>query len=381
MPETRWVAVALMVDQPYPINQETYAGVLRFAEEHPHWRIVVDEQPWEHSGTEPAHFDGVIARGYGKSHFKLEQIGIPMVNTRFAHDRPTTSGVFIDAQQCGELAADHLIDRGFQRLAFLVDPDFLQAVAVCKAFVQQAEERGRTCTPGYIDRGTKNLSGYWLAAKNGIRPLLARLKAPVGVLCANAWMARLTVTLADELGWHVPQDVAIISMENLTTILEHRPQITSIDMSYEQIGYEAAAMLDRMMDGTQTQPQQIYVPPEQIITRASTDYFAVEDEVVAATLRYISEHLDQKLTLDRLAELVIVSPRSLQRRFESALNRPISDEIRRLRLEAAKRLLRDHEMQVGQIARQVGFNTSVTIYNVFQRELGMSPSEYRQKYS
>jgi len=380
MADTRRVAIALKINQPFPANQEIYAGVQRFARKHSHWKCVIHEQAVELAEREPGSFDGIIARGGGGRRASW-QSDVPLVNTRYAApgDRPDVSSVYIDTQQCGELVAGHLIDRGFQRLAYMVDADLGQADAICKAFADEAEERGRSCSRGYIDTGAQGTHNYWLAARNGLEPFLRSLEPPVAILFAIPWMARLAVTLSEDLGWRVPQDVALICLDNVTTILEHAPEITSIDLNYEQVGYEAAAMLERLMDGRQTEPRQIYVPPRGIIPRESTDHFASEDEVVAATLRFISEHLNQKLTVDRLADHVCVSPRSLQRRFEAALSRPISDEIRRLRLEAAKRLLRDDRMQIGQIARQVGFNSSVTINYVFHRETGMSPSAYRKR--
>jgi len=76
---------------------------------------------------------------------------------------------------------------------------------------------------------------------------------------------------------------------------------------------------------------------------------------------------------------VAVSPRSLQRRFKAVLGRPVSDEIRRLRVTMAQRLLAEKEMQVAEIARATGFSSPAILYQVFQRELGMPPGAYREQ--
>jgi len=379
MAKTRRIALALRIDLPQPVNQETYAGVQRYARERRNWKCEIAEWPLAEGLDQSLQFDGIISRNTGLTSSEDLRINIPYVNTRFGHDQPGVSGVYIDAQRAGELIADHLIDRGFQRLAYLVDRDYRQADAICHAFAEACEQRGHTCTRQNFNTSARNRRDFWQAARSRLEPLFDMLEPPVGMLIAFPWMTRLAITFAEDRGWHVPQEVALVSLDNIPTVLDHPPQITSIDLNYEQVGYEAAAMLDRMMDGEQAEPQQIYVPPKGLIKRASTDYFAVEDEVVAAALRYISANLRHNLTVERLADHVAVSPRSLQLRFEAALNRPVSGEVRRLRLEAAKRLLRDESLQISQIARQVGFNSPVTINNIFHRELGMSPREYRKQ--
>ena len=379
MAEMLRIGLALRIDLPFPLNQETYAGVQRYAHEKGNWKCEIAERPLAEGLHHALPFDGIISRETGLKPNEKLRTNIPFVNTRFGHDQPDISGVYIDTQQAGELIADHLINRGFQRLAYLVDRDYRQADAVCQAFADECEERGRTCTRQNFDTGNRSVGDFWQSARRCLEPLFDALEPPVGILFAFPWMTRLALTLAENRGWHVPKEVALVSLDNIPTILNHPPQITSIDLNYEQVGYEAAAMLDRIIDGEQTEPRQIYVSPKGMITRESTDYFAVEDEVVAAALRFISANLRHKLTVDLLADHVAVSPRSLQLRFQAALNRPISDEVRRLRLEAAKRLLRDQRLQISQIARQVGFNSSVTINNIFHRELGMSPSAYRKQ--
>ncbi len=70
---------------------------------------------------------------------------------------------------------------------------------------------------------------------------------------------------------------------------------------------------------------------------------------------------------------------TLQRRFRKYLNRPIATEIRRVRLERAKRELAQGTRSMAQIARDVGFGDPMRMYEVFRRELGITPSQYRRE--
>lgn len=114
-----------------------------------------------------------------------------------------------------------------------------------------------------------------------------------------------------------------------------------------------------------------------MIARESTDYFAVEDQVVSGAMRFIAANLEHPLRLEHIANEVAVSPRLLQLRFQSALGRGVSAEIRRLRLERVKRLLADPDRPIAAIATQAGFTSPAMLSQVFRRELGTSPSAYR----
>jgi len=64
---------------------------------------------------------------------------------------------------------------------------------------------------------------------------------------------------------------------------------------------------------------------------------------------------------------------------EAALVRSLSEEIRRLRLEAAKRMLREGDRPIAEIALQAGFSNAIRLNEVFRRELKTTPGAYRQQ--
>ncbi len=71
--------------------------------------------------------------------------------------------------------------------------------------------------------------------------------------------------------------------------------------------------------------------------------------------------------------------RTLQRHFQKNLGRPIAAEIRRARLERAKRELAQTGRSIKDISRDVGFGPPMRMYEIFVRELGLTPSEYRRQ--
>ena len=82
---------------------------------------------------------------------------------------------------------------------------------------------------------------------------------------------------------------------------------------------------------------------------------------------------------DDVSRAVDAETRTLQLRFRRVLNRPIATEIRRVRIERAKRELTQSDRRLADIARDVGFGKAIRMCDVFRRELSVTPSEYREQ--
>ena len=76
---------------------------------------------------------------------------------------------------------------------------------------------------------------------------------------------------------------------------------------------------------------------------------------------------------------VAVSTSTLQNRFQHILGRGIATQIRQIRLDRAKREIAQSKRPLAEIARDVGFGNRLCMYDVFRRELGMTPSAYRKQ--
>jgi transcriptional regulator GlxA family with amidase domain len=116
-----------------------------------------------------------------------------------------------------------------------------------------------------------------------------------------------------------------------------------------------------------------------VVVRESTDFFAVDDALVAAALEFIAAQSHLPIKMDDVARAVATEPRTLQRRFQKYLNRPIATEIRRVRIERAKRELVQTDRSITSISRDVGFGPPMRMYEVFCRELGVTPTQYRRQ--
>ena len=383
MTEQRRVAIAVDISMPHPHHQGVDAGTHLYAKEHAAWECVIDEHPGitlRKHGKGPLPYDGVLARATPELADQLDRVGVPLVNVWYQNDQPGLPGVYVDPVKLGELAAEHLMERGFRRLGCLINPDRLYAAMMGRGFESAVKQEGAQCLFHEHEAGNYRDPAYWAGFQQTLNDWLDQFTAPFALFMEAPQDVRIAITLCAARGWRVPQDVAILSQSNIRAVVEHPPpQISSFDLNYERIGYEAAALLDRMMGGEPPPNRPILLPPKGVIARETTDYFAVEDTTVADALRYISAHLSEPLSVDRIAMELAISPRNLQMRFDAALGRSISDEIRRLRLAVAKRLLGDEDFQIGEVSKISGFGQQSYLTQVFRRELGVTPSAYRKQ--
>ena len=378
--KTRHIAIAMEIEEPYPHHQEVFAGVQRYAQEHPDWQCEIDQHPTyslRDRGMGADRYQGVIARAWPELHNRLKRLGVPLVNVKYQAHQPGMTGVYLDPVAIGHVAADHLLKRGFKRIAYMYDPDERLPAAMHDAFRERVLEEEREYSEVTLEGGDATDRKYYIKIEKTLERLINSLKPPVAICFHRPFNARLAIQICRAKGLHVPSDVSIMTYQDLRPVVEIPPQITSIDDNYEKIGYEAAAMLDRMMDG-QPEGEVLFVPPRGIHARESTDYYAVEDPLVADALRYISANLSQKLVADDIAYEFAVSVSTLQKRFAKALGRGMGEETLRLRMSAVKVMLAEPEYTVAQIAEQTGFASAAVLNNAFKREFGMTPGAYRK---
>jgi LacI family transcriptional regulator len=114
-----------------------------------------------------------------------------------------------------------------------------------------------------------------------------------------------------------------------------------------------------------------------MVVRESTDFYAARDEVVAQSQAFIAANCHRPISVMDVAEKASVSVRTLQDRFSKVLGRKVTEEIRRVRIEKAKRELAGSERSIHEIAVRTGFSSNGRLGEAFRRNVGISPSEYR----
>ncbi len=401
MPSPRRVALSLDIQLLYKNHTEVFAGVQRYADE-AGWGTIIDNWPEETLGRSPRGqpaFHGVIARVTAHRLGLIDvaaKFGVPVVNVQL--DSPACDrlpGVFPDFREIGRLQAEHLLARGVRNFAFMAIGGRRTEVLQFDAFKATVEAAGHAVTHLSMPELWDDALADHRQARTSIEHWMNAWQRPIGVASATDDVLRFLAQFSRERGWRVPEDVALIGSRNEEHLCERpRPGISSVEIGYDRIGYEAARMLDRMMGEARKQqakgarrskqapsakPEHVILPPVGVVGRESTDSLVTDDPLVAEAQAFILDQCHTVLDVADVAEKVSVSAKTLQNHFVAALQRTVAEEIRRVRVEKAKRDLAGSDLSVHEIAKRAGFTSNARLCEVFQREVGISPSEYRQQ--
>jgi LacI family transcriptional regulator len=382
---TKQFRVAIKLDLVWPLKRHAgiFAGTQKFAEEHG-WHSIIDEFAHDtltqHRDNSPP-YDGVIARANRQLVERASKRKVPLVNVWASYPtRDVIPGVFPDFTMSGRLCAEHLLARGFRNFATLSFPKNLGEADTVREFKRLIGEAGFSTNSASVPQNPHKSLVNWQKTERVIEKWMENWSPPIGVYVGREEVGRMVVQACEERGLRVPDDVAIIAGQNEEVLCEHpRPSLTSMELGYERVGYESARLLQQLMEGKQPEHTQILLPPKGLVVRASTDFHAVDDEIVAAALSFISANSHRSIGAPDVARAVSAETRTLQMRFRKVLDRPIATEIRRVRIERAKRELAQSKRRLADIARDVGFGEAMRMYEVFRRELGVTPSEYRKQ--
>lgn len=106
-----------------------------------------------------------------------------------------------------------------------------------------------------------------------------------------------------------------------------------------------------------------------------------DDEPVRVAQQYIEHNFQQKITVDQLALMLAVGRRNLERRFKKATSNTIAEYMQRVKIEAAKMSLESSRENVNEVMYKVGYTDTKAFRTTFRRITGLSPVQYRNKYT
>jgi LacI family transcriptional regulator len=325
--------------------------------------------------------DGIIARvDSPQIAAALRRTGLPVVDVsaeRFASEFPRVS---VDNAAVARLAAEHLMAKGFRHFAYFGDAHFLWARQRGEAFRRVLAAAGKNCGVFEGARATAKRPGFD-AEIRAMADWLATLPRPLGVFACYDSRAQQVIEACQTRDWAVPDEIAVLGVDNDEVLCELcSPPLSSVQPNARRTGYEAAAMLARMMRGEYPGTQTRYVEPVRVVERQSTDVVSVADERVARALRFIREHVGEGIDVSDVLRVAPMSRTLLERKFKAALGHSPHRQIVQQRIARAKHLLVESEISIAVVAELAGFDSASYLSVAFRRETGESPYAYRSRH-
>lgn len=329
--------------------------------------------------------DGVILREQRNREQteKLLSLGIPAIVAPYTEPFSGLPNILTDDMTIGSIAAEHLLYRGFKHFAYC---GFGQMYYWSRqrgvSFGQRVAEGGFETHYYEYEQPRTKAPHPWEKEQAILIDWLKCLPKPVGLMACNDDRSQDVLEACKIARFAVPEQVAIVGMGNDDLICDLSvPPLSSVAVSAIKAGYEAAATLDKLMGGEKVTDHVIFVRPSRVVTRQSTDVFAVADRDVLDALRFIHTRAKKELIrVDDVLKVVPVSRRSLYERFARTLGRSVHHEIKRVRVDEFARLLVNTDLPISQIALRLGCSDMKNLARYFKKAKGISPADYRKRH-
>jgi LacI family transcriptional regulator len=373
--------VALLIETSNAYARELLHGIQSYARENRHWALHLTEQG--RGETPPAWLqswrgDGMIARVETKSvEEAVCRAAVPVVNVSAAGLAPEFPTVISDSEAIASLAAVHLLERGFRHFGYCGDARFAWSARHGENFVRHLADAGFECE--VFDSQPADARD-WKREQDKLTRWIRSLPKPAGVMACYDIRGQQVLDICRAADVAVPDEVAVIGQHNDELLCDLcDPPLSSVIPNARRAGYEAAALLDRMMRGKAKSPRVVLIEPVGVVTRQSTDVVAVSDPQISAAVRFIREHACERIGVEDARKVAVLSRTLFERRFRKLLGCAPYEQILKVRLTKARELLALTDLTLAEISERTGFSSPEYFSAAVHKRLKTTPSELRQR--
>lgn len=431
--------VLLIIESSTGFGRGIFRGVTGYVRQTNRWQINIENRGFDDPlpvwlADWPG--DGVISRSGNIETLRfLETLRLPLVELH-GDGRTVFPEVSSDQSEIARVAADHLLGLGLEKIAFYSYGDAWWLDQRRRAFVahlhglgvevlEPPQELSDGLSDDLSDDRIDGLSngppsespihspnlykkspreGKKISEKTAANPLwrsceeprllawLKKLPKPVGIFTGFDPAAIRVINACDRLGLAVPEKVAVLGAGNDVHLCEAiTPTLSSVDLDPFRIGYEAAKRLDEKMARrserstrrrsaveSTSEPMPILLPVGSLAARESTDVIQTDDEDIAQAIRYLRQNALLGIKVADVVERLNLSAKTLQRGVRKTLGRTAEQELIRIRMETAVKLLKDARRSIAEVASQSGFSSTKYFVNAFRHYYKSTPNAYRR---
>lgn len=375
----RMKRIVLLVETSREFGRQLICGIARYSRFYGPWSFYKEQSGLKSSIPHLTSWkpDGIIMRD---SLISKELIGLKIPTIVVQHDLSSPKNLSVietDSFAIAKMASEHLIEKGLKNLAFCGFDNYEWSNRRKTHFSRFNVNAGFT-THIYCSPENKKIID-WENEQQHVSYWLRQIPKPVGVFACNDDRGQHILEVCKRLGFKVPEDVTVVGVDNDPIICDiGDPPLSSIALNVETAGYQAAELLDELINNQSIEPQQILVSPTHVVQRQSSDILAVDDAEVASAIRFIKENAKSKILVKDVVKGTRLSRRTLEERFRRTLHRSIYDEIRKVRVELIARLLIETDLPISHIASLFDFTDAEHISRYFKKEKGIGLRQFRK---
>ena len=376
MKEYKRIGLFITVDDAY--TRGIVRGIIKFARQETDWTLLGHDWMFSPLDGKNTQLDGIISRIENKADgYTLTKFGVPVIDVAGAYTGGGYFEVNNDDYATGVKAAYHLSQLGHTSFAW-AGADGVQW--------SRCRFNGFITTILHADTFEKPLE-WWeqLNLETGeLKNWLLSLPKPAALFAANDTIGLKVITICsnsrEDEKLSVPSDIAVLGVDNEDILCElATPTLSSIALNCIEMGFSAAALLDKMLQPGHTVPAHcITIPPLDIIERESTRILVTQDKLVNTALNFIINSAHTGITVENVLEKVPASRRNLEQRFRKITGKTLHEAIIDAKIQYSKKLMHYSDAALAFIAEQSGFGSLQRFHKEFKKKEDCTPSAWKR---
>lgn len=352
------------------------------------WDIFMEDDFVYHKETiQSLSIDGIIADFDDPETAELlENINVPIIAVGGSYQNPDFYPHFpyvaTDNYALIETAFLHLKQKGLNHFAFYGLPTENHkkhwSIERQNAFVDLMKKYDY---PVHIYQGEQTNSQNWRQAQTNLINWIRTLPQQTGIIAVTDARARHLLQACETAKIAVPEQYCVIGIDNEELIQYlSRISLSSVSQGTKQIGYQAAKLLHRYLNGITISHKPLLIPPLKVEERSSTDYLSLRDPLVIQAMHYIRQRACQGIKVEQVLDHLRTSRSNLELRFKAEMNKTIHQVIHQQKMKRAINLLRFSDIPIPEIAEVCGYPSLQYFYSVFKKEQQQTPKAFRDNW-
>jgi len=371
------------------VNNLTSAAIARYAEGVGNWQFILSTEPTVNAFRflRTLDCDGAIVRVLNPAmRREAMRVRCPILNISNWMEDPGVTTVRHDYSAVGRLAAEHLLDKGYQRFGCVVTSGGWYVQARLNAFMELLRVRGFESAKFVLRKGTGAIDEFTqhnLPIPDGERKRfiewVRQLQPPAALMLTDDWDAPALLELCQQAGLQIPRDLVVISTGVHSEIMPLcKPSLTAAQEDQLTQARMTIDTLAALMAGKFPAKSIIEVPPLGIVERESTAMLAIEDREVGHAVEFIRAHVGDGINVTDVIKRARISRVTLERHFRLVTGQTLHDYIVHQKVRRAQELLLERPQRSLQgIAKLCGFPDRRRLNLVFRRVTSKTPADWR----
>ena len=288
---------------------------------------------------------------------------------------PNVTGDYIGT---GRMAARFFIDRGFKNYGFFGFNDVCWSDERCDGFRREVEAAGYGGS--FYAYRMQEIDMVWYYQRNRLREWLLSIPKPIAIMACDDNQGANLIEACHSVGIKIPSEVSVIGVDNDETLCSlGSTTLSSVQVDIERGGWEAAALVERLVADPAAPVEDVVLKPVKIVQRMSTAAFATDDQQILKAILFIHKNALKKISVSDVMAEAALSRRLLERRFKEVTGKTLYEYITDQKLKYFAEQLEETDEQVINIALSMGEIDTKSISRRFKQIYGCTPVEWREK--